>query len=369
MKNLEPEHRMNDLPRLLAKIQEVFGTTLINIKGKTILVIRELDIALMLAVNNKVIYVTDDAKCAEIFRKNTAAGMGNDDIVILINKWNNKLKFNKVFEKMGKKVNKKKFDAVIMNPPYDRNLHLKILETVIPYAEKVVNISPIRWLQDPFAPYNTRSDYCKFEDSISKKIESLDVIPAKDASKLFDASFTMNLGIYVCGQGGYNYQHDDPLITKLVEKTMEHSWMPFNWKNYYNNDIQQKAYVLNVAGIHSASSKYPIMCQTLETQLTVEPLSRSSAFTGGNGIQGGHFEFDTEEERKNFYNCYNHPFMQWQCSLWQTDGHIMAVKVPYFDYYDHAWDYEDFFTWFGLTAEERIRVMSEISQMMMEKTA
>ena len=102
-----------------------------------------------------------------------------------------------------------KFDAIIMNPPYDRNLHLKILEAVIPHADKVVNISPVRWLQDSFAPYSTRSDYCKFEDSVSKKIETLDVIPAKDASKLFGASFTMNLGIYVCSEhGGYNSQRN-----------------------------------------------------------------------------------------------------------------------------------------------------------------
>ena len=40
-----------------------------------------------------------------------------------------------------------------MNPPYSRNLHLKILEAVIPVADKVVNISPVRWLQDPFAKY------------------------------------------------------------------------------------------------------------------------------------------------------------------------------------------------------------------------
>ncbi|MDT3368522.1 MAG: hypothetical protein LIR40_07755 [Bacteroidota bacterium] len=357
MKNLEPEHRMNDLPRFLAKIQEVFGTTLINIKGKTILVIRELDIALMLAVNNKVIYVTDDAKCAEIFRKNTAAGMGNDDVVILINKWNNKLKFNMVFNKMEKKVGKKKFDAVIMNPPYDRNLHLKILETVIPHAEKVVNISPVRWLQDPFAPYSTRSDYCKFEDSISKKIESLDVISAKNASELFDASFTMNLAIYTCGQGGYNYQHNDPLITKIVEKTMEHSWAPFGVK--LQHDKPQKEFILRTAEFSEI-----LMNKTYDSQLKVK---ETTTFCGGR--KSCIFSFNTEEERKNFYLCYTHPFMVWHTRLWKTDVHMYNEKIPYFAYFDHAWDYEDFFNWFGLTAEERVRVMCEIAEMQTEKAA
>ena len=68
-----------------------------------------------------------------------------------------------------------KFDIAIMNPPYDGNLHLKILEKVIPIADKVVNISPIRWLQDPFAEYKKSTDWKKFED-IRKRIESVDVI-------------------------------------------------------------------------------------------------------------------------------------------------------------------------------------------------
>lgn len=360
MKNLEPEHRMNDLPRFIAKLQEVFGTTVINIKNKTILVIRELDLALMLAVNNKVVYVTDDAKCVEIFRKNTAAGMGNDDVVILINKWSNKLKFKKVFEKMGKK-----FDAVIMNPPYDRNLHLKILEQVIPMAEKVVNISPVRWLQDPFASYNTRSDYCKFEDSISKKIESLDVIPADKARELFDANMQMALGIYICGNGGYDYTFKDSLINKIVKKTMEHSWMPFNQRDFYKSGCNQvKQFALNVGAVNGDLRK--IMSQDYKHQITVTLTNRTSVFTGGAGVSATHFEFDTEEERKNFHACYNHPFMLWHIAQWKTDVNIKAWKVPYFDYYDHTWDYEDFFNWFGLTGEERVRVMKEIAEMQAE---
>lgn len=36
-----------------------------------------------------------------------------------------------------------KFDVAIMNPPYDGNLHLRILEKVIPIADKVISISPV----------------------------------------------------------------------------------------------------------------------------------------------------------------------------------------------------------------------------------
>ena len=86
-----------------------------------------------------------------------------------------------------------KFDVAIMNPPYDGNLHLKILEKVIPLCKQIINISPVRWLQDPFAPYNNKSDYCKFEKTISQKIESLNIISAKKASTIFNAQFAIIL--------------------------------------------------------------------------------------------------------------------------------------------------------------------------------
>ena len=38
-----------------------------------------------------------------------------------------------------------KFDHVIMNPPYHRNLHLKILNEAINHSDDIVNLSPIRW--------------------------------------------------------------------------------------------------------------------------------------------------------------------------------------------------------------------------------
>jgi type I restriction-modification system DNA methylase subunit len=44
-----------------------------------------------------------------------------------------------------------KFDHIIMNPPYSRNLHLKILSNALDYSDDIVNLSPVRWLQDPLA--------------------------------------------------------------------------------------------------------------------------------------------------------------------------------------------------------------------------
>ena len=259
------------------------------------------------------------------------------------------------------------FDVAIQNPPYDRNLHLKVLEQVLKVADTVINISPVRWLQDPFAPYSTKSDYCKFEESVSKKIETLDVISAKDASKLFDASFVMNLGIYVCSdKGGYAYQHNDSLVTKIVEKTMENSWAPYSQKKFYDEGcIQKKPYCLNLCGFGgSGKAELDIItCKSYQEQINTQLTNKKSVYTGGVGVSSTHFEFDTEAERRNFYNCYNHEFMKWTYRIWKSDVNVKAWKVPYFDDYTHKWKLRDFFNWFDLTPAERTRVVKEIRDM------
>ena len=95
-----------------------------------------------------------------------------------------------------------KFDHIIMNPPYCRNLHLKILNEAINHSDDIVNLSPIRWLQDPLAEYKRNSDFKKFEN-VRKHIESIEIISAKDACDVFGALFNIrlntDLGIYhVC---------------------------------------------------------------------------------------------------------------------------------------------------------------------------
>ena len=345
----------------------------LNMEGKKVLIVNLVFLAIMLAEKNEVTFVTDIVEAKELFEHSVIGNgeFGCDDKCIFIEGIN---KAGNACSKEGQanwlnwfKENEMKFDVAIMNPPYDKNLHLKILKQIIPYADKVVNISPVRWLQDPFAPYSTRSDYCKFENSISTKIETLDVIPAKHASKLFGASFAMNLGIYICSeQGGYNYHHDDPLITKIVEKTMESNWAPFSWKEtFINKHVDTKPFILNVSSIAGKLGTM-IMNNSYEHQLTVEGTKVRTDGRGGMGTCGGHFEFNTEAERRNFYDCYCHPFMRWTYRFWKVDINLFSNKVPYFGDYTHPWDYADFFAWFNLTEEEQERVKQEIAEMQAE---
>src|SRR5574344_988117 len=172
---------------------------------KRILVIRDLFTAMHASIDNAVTFITDDKDAHELFNKNVVSNdeFGNDDTALLVDTEINKNAWEDFIKELS---SMPKFDVAIMNPPYDKNLHLKILEAVIPVANKFVNISPVRWLQDPLAKYKKNSDYNKFEESISKKIESLDVIDARLGNNLFQIANFGALGIYRIGNGGYDYE-------------------------------------------------------------------------------------------------------------------------------------------------------------------
>lgn len=323
-------------------------------ENQKILVIRDFLTAMCLAAKNSVVFITDDPEARDMF-KNTVMfnpEFGSDDEVIYIDVENNKNAWKEFIEELP---NMPKFDVAIMNPPYERNLHLKVLEQVIPLCDKVINISPVRWLQDPFAKYLKTSDYKKFEDSISKKIETLDIIDAKTASTIFDADFVMNLGIYVCGNGGYQYDNETPLIKKIIKKTFESSWTPFSLQNFYKNGaIQIKPYALKFGqfGGSGVSGKLDIItCQTYKKQVESTGITEDQIKHVVSGkIKGPcHFEFDTEDERRNFYDCYNHKFMRWTYRLWKSNVRIDDKKIPYFGDYTKPWTTKMFCDYFGIT--------------------
>ena len=104
-----------------------------------------------------------------------------------------------------------KFDCIIMNLPYQRNLHLKILAEAIKHLKDeksvCVNLSPVRWLQDPLAKYKKTSDLKRFEESVAKHIESLDIIDKGLSGNAFNIGINSDLGIYKCNsKGGWNYE-------------------------------------------------------------------------------------------------------------------------------------------------------------------
>ena len=112
-----------------------------------------------------------------------------------------------------------KFNFILMNPPYSSNLHISILDVARNnFSNVCVNLSPVRWLQDPLAEYKQGTDWKKF-GGVREQISSLDVILAADANEHFDIGGAVDLGIYKLSEtGGFDCKSlHDPIIQKVLD--------------------------------------------------------------------------------------------------------------------------------------------------------
>src|SRR5574344_2021948 len=256
-----------------------------------------------------------------------------------------------------------KFDVAIMNPPYSRNLHLKILESVIPVVDKVVNISPVRWLLDPLAMHKKNSDYKKFEESISKKIESLDVLNAKNANGLFDAKFAMNLGIYTCSNNNNNYIYTD-LTDSIIKRVVQ--YMVNNHANFeYNKKDGVRIRIPCICGGKSGGSGERSKVRLCDVR---NCLCQPFVFTNGllDGKQWHEYykknqyskttdsitwsiKFASKAEADNFFASVNTQFYKYIHHNVVVSTRVGECRVLFMQDYTQPWDDKRFCEYFGIT--------------------
>lgn len=238
-----------------------------------------------------------------------------------------------------------------MNPPYSGNLHLKILSHLIslyPDAE-VINLSPIRWLQDPLAEYKKNSDWKKFEN-VRNKIESLETIDASLAHNLFDIQHS-DLGIYYISKKSNGFKRDtslDTIMKKILDKALEDSF-----KNHITLD--RTGVFIDVldlyGGIIGKGSGF------------VKPLGyeRKQSSTSKGCTDGWHcIKFDTKEEAENFYDVCNTKIYYFIFEKVRSYLRLLMEYVPFMPTYSHKWTDKDLYEYFNLTEEEINIIEKEI---------
>ena len=238
-----------------------------------------------------------------------------------------------------------KLDYVIMNPPYDGNLHIKIIESVLTRVkQKCVNLSPVRWLQDNLARYKPTSDYLKYEETVSKKLEDLETLNEDDVERWFKTPIPVKLGIYDFDPNG-EYKEYECLQSSILHKMIAH-------KNF--EPIADKI-------ITDRPMKYavitPLICKgigphRIETEVSHWMLDPNRAFYNDdkNTVTGEsyfeyrkkvswgkvkprpditHIQFDTEEERKNFYDVCESMFFRYYFFVETVDVHVQVKFLPW----------------------------------------
>ena len=240
------------------------------------------------------------------------------------------------------------FDHIIMNPPYDKNLHLKILQEAIKHSDDVVNLSPIRWLQDPLAEYKKNSDWKKFE-SVRSHIESLDVVPMKEASEMFSALFNVNLGIYhITSKGGWKGFDVTPLTKKIIDKVIESGGLsPVPYTG------QENAVVIKKMTNPNRSTAYNLC-------------SNAVGYKNKNSLEDkvqNCIVFDTPEEAENFRKMTETKMYRFCVKTLINNENFMSYYRFFFNAptYTHPWTDEMLYEYFGLTEDEVNEIEQEIN--------
>ena len=270
-----------------------------------------------------------------------------------------------------------KFDCIIMNPPYSRNLHIKILAEAIKHLKDeksvCVNLSPVRWLQDPLAKYKKNCDLKRFEESVAKHIESLETITSKTGAEVFSNRLNIQCGVYKCTKsGGYNYK--SAISNSILDKII--AAMPVSTDNYvkYSKPMKYACVVTLISG--GAAGNTEVVSHWMmdkkkayyDNDKNADGLSykeyRDKIIWGNLKAKAEvtHIEFDTAEERENFYNFHETLLMRYVFRMQLVDVHVHPEFIPWLGSatnprtglvgYKGEWTDADLKAYFQLTDDE-----------------
>ena len=314
-------------------------------KDKRVLVIRDLFTAMHASIDNAVTFITDDKEAYEVFSKNVVSNdeFGNDDTTQLVDTEINKHAWKDFINEL---TNMPKFDVAIMNPPYDGSLHLKILEKVIPIADKVVSISTSTWA----AKQNINLPKGKYRKIFNNKIESFTFIPHKEINDIFGTGNSIKDGSIIVFSKNGAFDIERYGFNSTEEYTL------FKKINFYSNE----------ECITMSAAKNGKFGGTAEMFRTMKPKFYVPIYQwhGGkncfdacviqdkNKIDKGcsYFKFDSAQEQINFIDSLHTKFMDWFYYSFIVPGDYKEQAYLFrMTDYSKPWDDKRFCEYFGIT--------------------
>ena len=260
----------------------------------------------------------------------------------------------------------KKFDIILSNPPYNRNLHLKFLEKYIQLADKVISIQPVRWLQDPFA-MDKRSTLKQYEN-VAKEINNIDVISNNNYSsdKLFDIIIYSDLAIYTINNTDSNKidyinfwkKSRNNIEVSIIEKVC------YSDKCEYLSNVIEKnkrdgirVLIGLFAGNRGNLPVYKDIVYTVDGFVNDKDWTKCKNMGGyekpENSPLPNSILFNTEKEAENFWKSYkNLKFFKVICDITIQQQNLQESKLPFLNDYTHEITDNEMFDLFKLTDKE-----------------
>ena len=275
-----------------------------------------------------------------------------------------------------------KFDKIIMNPPYDGSLHLKILSEAIKYSKKIINLSPIDWLQNPYGGVLSNKTFKNLNIGIIKYIGPLrDFFGNSGSTK----RATYHLGIYIIDE-----------TDKHVAKEYLHKFVLINDKRPFLNEGLIDRLTSMMVSYNNGNESHIKVGEIDENtkfcfvvpRLVGNPGQKcdrifnqgrwKNLFYKGKDKNGkspseikkrlcnvknysifDFIEFETKEEALNWANAQSLKLMRFLQLMQSVDANRHSHYTPYLDF-SHPWTDEDLYKYFNLTEDEIKMIEDEI---------
>ena len=272
-----------------------------------------------------------------------------------------------------------KFDLAIMNPPWD--IHLKIIEQILTYTDNVVNISPIRWLQDSLATEKQKSDYKTFENTISKRIKSIEVIDPTEIDKMFGIQYNTTVAVYHFDKkGGYNYSSlmdsKSKKYRQIYKAAMKNSFSCPELKYYKDSKKNNFVPVCLLCGHIDALNAGPTFSRDryryFVNNKCVNPVRKDVNGLTPEKAKSYNLktfdtvyvaEFDTANECANFYDYITSPFFVYMCKCHSMDGHVTPKYLPFMEDYKTKRTNDEIFDYFKVSEKNKKFIYQELKRL------
>lgn len=260
----------------------------------------------------------------------------------------------------------KKFDVIVGNPPYKKNLHLDILATLSGRCDILTFIQP----SNPFLDQKSKSIYTKKLDKIKLPLSSIDIVnsatafPDADIQSLvcityFDANHTSENIIYNNEITNISIQTASPDVFTGIKGYHDLHTMFFNLKDSLSikslklksksKPKQNNYYVALPAlrgnvGDNIKFYKDDFFTYYSNSKIKIQTSSQIDLNKNHN------FEFETQQQAENFIDFLNTRFARTLLLLKKRDFHPKYCSTPIVDW-NTKWTDQMLFSHFGLSQD------------------
>ena len=238
----------------------------------------------------------------------------------------------------------KKFDIVLMNPPYEGELHIKFLIKVLEISNKVINISPIDWMLRTPNYFKNKGQFYKYYDKLKSNYADIEQLSLDDNFKYFNNARISNiLAIQSLNHEDNNLLDEITINSKeanICKKIFE-----FSKKDNIDNHLEKNKkdgfrVKFGRIGGGNWTARKPHSFDAFK-EIVIDGLLKDgrphwkmcsvNQYTKKTETMAESLKFDNEKDANDFINIYKTKIMQYYIAFMHQDMHIHPEYMPYFN--------------------------------------